>query len=128
MRLQASLVLLAIVMALGLGHGVAFAQPECTNIYLKLVVTGDPACNEGYTVTTGWSIYVTSSPSSTSAGSCSSFTLDNLYAGVVFFNGGCGEFHRFECNIVATGSILSGYYILTDLGGGCFKVCQTCTP
>ena len=123
-------VMIAAILALALGFsfGTSWAQPECVEIYLKIVSVADPPCYDGYTVTTNWSIYVTTSPTSVSAGTCSSFTLDNAYANVAFFDGTCGQNHRFACDIVATGSTLSGYYLLTDLGGGCFRVCGNCTP
>jgi hypothetical protein len=129
--MKVTTILAIIALALGLSLGASSAQAEeCTEVYFKLVSVGDPTCDDGFTVTTGWSIYVTTSPSSVSGGTCSGFTLDNAYANVVFFDGegDCGELHQFACDIVATDNTLSGYYILNSLGGGCFEVCANCTP
>jgi hypothetical protein len=118
-----------IAVALGVTQGVCWGQPECVNVYLKTDdPVSDPPCDDGFSPGSGWSIHVTSSPSSISAGSCSSFTLDNLYTDVDFFEQTCGVAYKFTCDIVASGSTLSGYYELTDLGGGCLRVCATCTP
>jgi len=126
-------VMIAAILALALGFsfGVLPAQAEeCTEVYFKLVSAGDPTCDDGFTVASGWSILVTTSPTSVSAGTCSGFTLDNAYANVVFFDGRgfCGVDHAFICDIVATDNTLSGYYLLNSLGGGCFEVCANCTP
>jgi len=127
--MKVSTILAVIALILGLSFGASSAQAEeCTEVYFKLHSTSDPLCDDGFTVATLWSIYVTTSPSSVSAGTCSGFTLDNLYANVVFFEGDCGELHRFDCDIVATDNTLSGYYVLNALGGGCFEVCANCTP
>lgn len=123
------LVLLGLVIALaqGVSYRVCSAQPECTEVYFIIDDPGqDPPC--GITPTTNWSIHVTTSPTSTSAGTCSGFTLDNRYANVTFYSSTCGSGQTTTCNIIATASILSGYYQILTVNGSCFRVCQTCTP
>ncbi len=128
--MKASVLFVMLVTMVGLSYGVCAAQPDCTNVYLKIYdPVSDPPCGDQSGVTTGWFIHVTSSPSSVNGGTCSTFSLNQLYADVDFFNTlGCGTQHVFTCDIAASSSILSGYYELDDLGDGCFRVCETCTP
>jgi hypothetical protein len=121
--------LLAVIFALAQGWnlGVSPVQAECTEVYFQLYGPGqDPPC--GFTPDMGWSIRVTTSPSSVSAGTCSAFTLDNLYADVEFWEESCAIGDHHVCDIVATDDILSGYYEITDVSGSCFTVCGNCTP
>jgi hypothetical protein len=130
MRIQVVLGLITIAVALGMSNGVCSAQPECDNVYFQLYdPLHDPPC-EGVNMQVGSTIYVNSSPTSVSLGSCSGFTLDNLYTDVLLYEDhtGCAAGSSVTCDIVATGT-LSGYYRITNSpGGGCFVVCATCTP
>ena len=122
--------LVAVAIVQGLSLDARSVQAECHDVYLSLYdPVQDPPCGSGANLSTSWTIFVNSSPSSISAGSCSSFTLDNLYTGVVFYSGpGCGVEEEFTCDIVATDSNLSGYYQLTVVNGACITICATCTP
>ncbi len=128
--MKASVLFVMLVAMVGLSYGVCTAQPECANVYLRIYdPVSDPPCGDNASITTSWSIRVTSCPTSISAGSCSSFALDNLYTDVEFYAGtGCGVNYQFTCDIVATGSDLSGYYPVTAESGGCITVCETCAP
>ena len=121
----------ALVVAIAMTHGVSSAQPECTEVYLRVYdPVGDPPCGSLSQPQSDWSIRVTSSPTSVSGGTCSTFSLNQLYSDVDFYSNtsACGDTYEFTCDIIASASILSGYYYLADLGGGCFRVCETCTP
>jgi hypothetical protein len=129
MRTQIVLVLIAIAVALGISHGVCWAQPECVNVYFQLYdPLNDPPCDDP-NMRVGSTIYVTSSPTSVSLGSCSGNTLVKLYTDVELYedNTGCAEGGSVICDIVASGT-LSGYYQINHESGGCFVVCDTCTP
>ena len=120
---------LAVLFALAQGSsfGVSPVQAECIEIHFKLYDPGqDPPC--GISPTTSWSIRVTTSPSMISAGTCSSFALDNLYTDVEFYPSTCGTGTPVVCDIVASGSILSGYYQVSAVSGDCLMVCDNCTP
>jgi hypothetical protein len=117
----------AVAVATAVAPDLAWAQPECTEVWFQLEdPLHDPPCGiEG--VSEDWAIRVTTSPSSTSAGSCTAGNLDNRYTSVEFFSDGC-ELSQPEdtCTIVATESILSGDYLIQDVEGACFMVCQPC--
>lgn len=123
--------LLAVIFALAQGWslGVSPVQAECVVVYFSLYdPVYDPPC-DGINPASIVSIRVTTSPTPISAGSCSSFALDNLYANVELYDqDGCGNGKPVVCSIVASSSSLSGYYPVTVIGGGCFSVCETCTP
>lgn len=96
-------------------------QPECVEIWFQLDQQVDPPCVEP---SPGWSILVTSSPTSAS-GTCSGQSISNTYTGVQFFTSCTSSTVERTCTIFATGS-LSGKYEILEVSGICFKVCQLC--
>ena len=115
---------LAMMAAQGLSFGLCSA--ECEEVHFQLYdLEHDPAC--GIDLGAVAAIRVTTSPSSISAGTCSSFALDNYYANVEFFAVACGSMSLGTCAIVATDGSLSGYYPVTAISGLCLTVCANCT-
>jgi hypothetical protein len=103
------------------------ADPECTIVWCKADPSLDPGCD--VSVEQGWAVYFPSSPTSATAGSCSTYTMDNAYADVQFFEGGCDDtVADGTCDAVfASSSSLAGHkFEILYVDDRCFKICAYC--
>lgn len=103
------------------------ADPECITVWCKADPSQDPPCEAN--VQQGRAVYFPSSPTSASAGSCSGYTMDNAYANVQFFYGGCDDtVADHTCDVVfASASDLAGHkFEILEVDGSCFKICAYC--
>lgn len=117
------MVIVAFVLATTLSNPGSVSAQECVEIYCRVFNPGEPAC---WTPSVGHAVRFTSSPTSTSAGSCFGNSLDHQYTGVDFFHNCSQSTAQATCTVFASSSALSGKYEITQVSGDCFVVCALC--
>lgn len=97
-------------------------DPECIIVWCQFDQQTDPPCEP----LANRAVRFTSTPTSTSAGSCSNFNLDYAHTGVDLFDD-C-DTPQLLCTdtCCASDANLSGMYEVLEVSGNCFKICELC--